>query len=342
MGKAARNPEKTASPRGVAWAGPLLVGFLLGVAWAATAPAGARTLTAGADALEGPSGRGAGDDCRNPPASHGWRAILVGAIKAFSRDQIPAWAAGVTFFSLLALFPALAAFVSLYGLFGDTHQAQRQVLALGYLLPGGAIGVISDQLIRLAGMKPASLGLAFGSSLLISLWSSNAGVKALFAALNAAYEETERRGFLRLNAVSLAFTAGLILFFLLAIASIVAAPATLRLVGLGGLAHLAVLRWPVILVAIAGIVALLYRFGPSHQFGRWRWITPGSLLASFSWLAMSAAFSWYVGNFGNFDRTYGALGGVVGFMTWIWISLMIVLFGAEVNAQIEHRARAKG
>jgi membrane protein len=269
----------------------------------------------------------------------GWRQIFLRSIKAFNADQIPAWAGGVTFFCLLALFPALSVFASLYGLFGDTNQARDQILGLSGLLPEGAVTVLGDQLRLLSKMNHRSLGMAFAAGLLFSVWSSNAGVKSLFAGLNAAYEEKERRSFIRLNLLSLTFTFGLVLLAILAIATIAAAPATLSLIGLGWLSKFAILRWPLILVVVGGVLSLLYRFGPSKSFGRWRWITPGSIAAAIGWLVMSLGFSWYVANFGNFNKTYGALGGVVGFMTWIWLSAMIVLYGAELNAEIERQTK---
>ena len=265
---------------------------------------------------------------------------MLHTFKAFGADQIPAWAGGVTFFCLLALFPSLSVFASLYGLFGDTNQARQQILGLNGVLPAGAIAVLGDQLIFLSTTSHRRLGIAFALGLLFSVWSSNAGVKSLFAGLNAAYEKKERRSFIRLNLVSLAFTFGLVLFSILAIATIAAAPATLSLVGLGSLSKFAFLRWPLILLVVGAMLSLLYRFGPSKTSTRWRWITPGSIAAAIVWLLMSLGFSWYAANFGNFNQTYGALGGVAGFMTWIWLSAMIVLCGAELNAEIERHTAA--
>ena len=210
-------------------------------------------------------------------------------------------------------------------------------MGLRGLLPGGAMSVLGDQLTRLTTISHSSLGLTFVAGIVLSLWSSNAGVKSLFAGLNAAYEEKERRGFIRLNLISLSFTVGLVLFSVLAITTIAAAPQTLRVVGLGWLSKFAFLRWPVILVIVGGVLACLYRFGPSKPAARLRWITPGSIAAGAGWIIMSLAFSWYVANFGHYDKTYGALGGIVGFMTWIWLSVMVVLYGAELNAEIERQ-----
>ena len=277
---------------------------------------------------------------RTPPAGspaqvsgRGWLAIAKRSFAEFNDDRISAVAA--TFFALLALFPALGVFVSLYGLFGDIAGAQRQIASLQGVLPEGGVKVLGDQITRLALTPPASLTLTFIVSLLLSVWSSNAGMKGLIGGLNVAYELHERRNFLKLNLVSLAFTAGAIVFAMLAMSAIVAVPQVLALVHLQISPGASVLRWPLLLVLTAGLLSVLYRFGPSPHGARWRWITPGGALAAILWMAMSLAFSAYVGRFGHYDKTYGSLGAIVGFMTWIWLSLIIVLLGAEFNSEME-------
>lgn len=327
----------------------------LGAAGVALAAGGAVLGALGTDALhkrmrpQGPDvplpaqppAKAAAAEPTKKPRQPGWKGVVVRSARAFTADQIPAWAAGVTFFALLALFPALGAFVSLYGLIGDASQARHLIMGLSGVLPSGAVTVISTQLGHLTTIEHTSLGFAFATNLVISLWSSNAGVRALFAALNAAYEQKERRGLIVLNLVSLACALGLIVFAILAVGAIVAAPETLTLIGLGGVAKFAFLRWPLILAVVCGLLSLLYRYGPSQPHGTGRWLTVGSVVAGLGWLAMSAGFSWYVAHFGSYDRTYGALGGVIGFMTWIWLSLMVVLFGAELNAEIERHGALK-
>ena len=197
--------------------------------------------------------------------------------------------------------------------------------------------VIGEQMRRLIQSDHAHLGFTFLTSLLISVWSANAGVKALMAGLNDAYEEREKRGFIRLNLLSLTFTLGLTGFAVLGAASVVAAPKVLDSVGLGQFQFASLFRWPAMLAVTFVALALLYRFGPSREPARWRWITPGSILAAFGWLAMSTVFSFYVATFGHYDRTYGPLGAIVGFMTWIWLSIIVVLLGAELNSQLEQQ-----
>jgi len=267
----------------------------------------------------------------------GWRKVLTRTWREFNDDRIPAVAAGATFFALLALFPALGVFVSLYGLVAEVEDARRQVAALRGILPEGAISVMGEAMTRLAALPHASLSTTFAVSLLISIWSSNAGVKALISGLNVAYEEREHRGFFRLNLVSLSFTLGAIAFSLLAAAGLGLAPATLARFGLVLPPGADLLRWPLLFAVVVAAVSLLYRYGPDRQHARWRWITPGGVLAAAGWMVMSLGFSLYVANFGSYDRTYGSLGAVVGFMTWIWLSLIVVLLGAELNSELEQQ-----
>lgn len=281
-------------------------------------------------------GRDAAHPLAIPPG--GWADILRRTWSEFNQDRIVATAGGVTFFSLLAMFPALAAFVSLYGLFFDVSQAREHLKIISGFVPHDIVAFIGDEMTRIASGGGGKLGVAFAISLLLSLWSANGAVKALFDGLNVAYGERESRGIVKLNLISLGFTFGALLFTLLAIAAVVAAPAVLGFLHLdAGSVWLAELRWPVLLALLGLGLSAVYRYGPSRQHPRWVWITPGGLLAAVLWMAASLLFSWYVANFGHFNKTYGSLGAVVGFMTWLWYSTIIVLFGAELNAEIEHQ-----
>jgi membrane protein len=269
-----------------------------------------------------------------------WRVIVARTFAEFTDDRIAAVAAGSAFFALLALFPALGVFVSLYGLVGDLQGAQHQISALRGLLPEGGVSILNEQIQRLAVTSHARLGVTFFVSLLLSVWTSNAGMKGLIGGLNVAYESHEHRNFLRLNLVSLTFTAGAILFAIAAMTAIVAAPEVLSRFGLQALAGASLARWPAMFAVTVVGLSVLYRFAPARPRARWRWITPGGVLAAVGWMAMSAAFSFYVGRFGTYDRTYGPLGAIVGFMTWIWLSLTIVLLGAEFNSEMEDQVGA--
>jgi membrane protein len=269
----------------------------------------------------------------------GWKDILWRSYEEMNKDRILAVAAGVTYFGLLALFPAITAFVSLYGLFADAATINDHLAALSGFLPGGATEIIADQVKRINQNSSGTLGFAFFSGLAIALWSANAGMKAMFDALNVAYGEEEKRGFIKLNLVSLSFTLGAILFILVAIGAIVVVPIVLRFVGLGPVAEwiLWLARWPALLLALIVGLAVLYRFGPSRDKPEWKWITPGSIVAALVWIVASMLFSWYVSNFANYNETYGSLGAAIGFMTWMWLSTTIVLVGGELNAEIEHQ-----
>ncbi|HEY0354398.1 MAG TPA: YihY/virulence factor BrkB family protein, partial [Enterovirga sp.] len=197
------------------------------------------------------------------------------------------------------------------------------------------------QVKRITSKPGGTLGLAFFSGLAISLWSANAGMKAIFDALNVAYGESEKRNFIWLNLQSLAFTFGALVFLAIGVTVVVVVPVALNYLGLGSLGEwlIRIGRWPAMFVIILLALAVLYRYGPSRDLPRWRWVTPGSILAAAGWIIFSMLFSWYVGSFGSYNETYGSLGAAIGFLTWVWLSTTIVLVGAELNAEIEHQTK---
>ena len=282
---------------------------------------------------------GRGREAKSPleiPA-RGWKDILLRTKKEFAEDQIPMIAAGVTFYTILALFPGLAALVSLYGLFADVGDVERNLQTLSYILPGGAISLIGDQLHRLATAKPTGLSAGFLLGLVTALWSANGAVKATMVGLNIAYEEKETRSLLRRTLISLAFTVGLTAFGLAATGILGAGPALEKIAGRPVAVAANVISWPVLIISLAVALALLYRFGPSRDPVRIQWISWGSAAVVIVWLILSAVFSLYVANFGHYNKTYGALGAAIGFMTWLYLSNIVVLGGAELNAEIEHQ-----
>jgi membrane protein len=290
-------------------------------------------------AREPERGRGARTPSEIP--AKGWKDIALRVFHDVSENNIVSVAAGVTFYVLLAIFPAVAALVSCYGLFADVATINDHLQSLQGIVPSGALEIVGDQVKRITQKGDTTLGLAFFTGIALSLWSANGGMKAVFSALNVVYEERERRNFLWLNLRSLAFTAGALLFVVLALVGIVVVPAVIGVVGLSTEAwYIALLRWPILLLAVLGGLAVLYRYGPSRDAPRWRWVTWGSAVAGLAWLATSLGFSWYVANFGKYNETYGSLGAAIGFMTWIWISTTIVLVGAEINAEMEHQTEA--
>ncbi|AYO82387.1 YihY/virulence factor BrkB family protein [Methylobacterium brachiatum] len=281
-------------------------------------------------------GRAANSPTEMTPA--GWKDIAVRVYLEFNKDRVLAVAAGVTFYTLLSLFPAIAALVTCYGLFADVNAINEHLAQLHAVLPSGAVELIGDQIKRIAAKGSSSLSLTFFTSLLLSLWSANAAMKAMFDALNVVYEEEEKRNFFWLNIRSLTFTVGALLFIIIALNAIVVVPVVLNFLGLGsGAWLLAALRWPAVLLVLLAGLSVLYRFGPSREHARWRWVGVGSIVAGLLWLIASLLFSWYVASFGTYNETYGSLGAVIGFMTWIWISSTIVLLGGEINAELEHQ-----
>ncbi len=280
-------------------------------------------------------GRSAQKPSDIPP--RGWKDILLRVKSEFSEDQLPLISAGVTFFTVLAIFPGLAAFVSVYGLFADAQQMGKSLAALSHVMPGGAVQIIADQLDRLTKTGAGGLSLTFVIGLLTSLWSANGAMKSMIVGLNVAYEEHERRSFLKKTLISLAFTLGFMVFGIAAVAVLGLGPVVKASAGAGAAIMLQVISWPLLLLALGVGLALLYRFGPSRDPVKFRWISWGSGAAVILWLIVSAAFTLYVANFGHYNKTYGSLGAAIGFMTWIWLSCMVVLAGAELNAEIEHQ-----
>lgn len=283
---------------------------------------------------------GRGRAARRPgeiPA-RGWRDIAVRTWRSFNSDRLPAVAAGIAFYSLLSLFPALAAFVSLYGLFFDVSTVQQQLSYLDGLVPPDVLALIGTELTRIVTERSGSLSLAFVLSLVLSLWSANAASKALFGGLNVAYHEREKRNFFVLNLETLAFTLGALVFLGLGVAAIVVVPVLFRFLPLGlGAAALSLLRWPILVGLMTVGLAALYRFGPSRDAARWRWLSAGAVIAAVLWLVASLLFSWYVSNFANYTATYGSLGAVAGLMMWLWVSALVVLLGAELNSELENQ-----
>jgi membrane protein len=268
----------------------------------------------------------------------GWKDILWRTYEDIGSHRLLLIAAGVVFYAMLAVVPAITALVSIYGLFAKASTINENLSFVAGVMPGSAYELIRDQITRIAGNNDGKLTFAFIFGLGLALWSANAGMKSIFDALNVVYDEDEKRGFIKLNAISLTFTLGAVLALLTAIGAVIALPLVLTHLGLEQQAgFLPLLRWPALLILVVLGLALLYRFGPSRRDPKWRWVTPGSIFASFAWLALSALFSLYLSKFSDYNATYGSLGAVIGLMMWIWLSVSVILIGAELNAEIEHQ-----
>ena len=282
-------------------------------------------------------GRDARTPSEIPPL--GWWQILRRTGHSVVQDGLLTQAAAMTFYSLLALFPALAMLVSLYGLVADPRTLSDTVSGIQGVVPGGGMQIITDQLKSLASAPHKALGVGLLIGFATSLWSATSGVKALFEALNVAYNEDETRSFIKLTALAMVVTICTILFLLLAIGGIVALPAILTVIGIGSDTKLLLdlLRWPALLLGLGIFLSFVYRYGPCRAHARWRWVTWGSAVATIGWLIVSVAFSYYAAHFGSYNKTYGTLGAAVGFMTWLWLSATVVLVGAELDAEMEHQ-----
>jgi len=273
----------------------------------------------GAEGTAGQSGRNAGIKAAKaaggPPTRPGapsspwqlgrasWIELGKRVVREISKDRVTSVAAGVTFFSLLALFPAITALVSIYGLFADQQTVVENLNALQRILPGEAIGLIREQVVKIAEAPAQALGIATVIGLLTALYSSMGGMKALIEALNIAWFQSETRGFVRLNLLALALTLGAIM----------------------------------LIITLVVAIAVLYRFAPDKDDNAWHWISPGAVVATFGLVVASLLFSWYAANFANYNETYGSLGAAIALMMWLWIACTVVLVGAEINSEVERQ-----
>jgi membrane protein len=273
---------------------------------------------------------------RTPPRD--WTDIVSRTWSRFNADHIALISAGVAFHILLAIFPALLAFVALYGLVANVSQVPRQLQALAVMFPADVVKLIGDQMIRLTRSETGGLSFALALGVLVSFWSANGATRALLVGMNVAYEQPEKRGYVKLTLTSLTFTIGLFAVAMLTVATL-GADAPIRAF-LGGQTQLVayVARWPLLLIAFAGSLSLLYRYGPSRAHARWRWVTWGSGAGTILWALSSAGLSVYVAHFAHYARTYGSFGAIIGLMVWAWLSAMIVLAGAELDSEMENQA----
>jgi membrane protein len=285
--------------------------------------------------------KGRGRDARHPGHIpwRGWIDIALRAGSGVSKHRLMAVAAGAAFYQLLALFPGISVVVSVYGLIASSRQIRDHLSTLADLVPKDVLDIIGSQIDRITAAGTGSLSLTVGFSLALSLWSANAGMKALFDALNVIYDEDEKRGIIALNLVSLAFTIAVVGFLIVSLAAMVAVPLILARLPIAGSSEwiLAALRWPLLALVVALGLSALYRFGPSRRKAKWRWVSVGSVVGAVTWLAASAAFSWYLVRFADYNATYGSLGAAIGLLTWLWISAIVILLGAQLNAEIEHQ-----
>jgi len=281
-----------------------------------------------------------GRDAEKPTAIpfKGWKDIAYRLFVGFNENRVLLTAAGVTYYILFAMVPSLSLFVTLYGLLNDPAGVVDQLNLLAGIVPESALGLIREQLVRLTSEDSASLSLTLVISLAVALWGASGGVKALFEAMNVVYGETEGRGFFKLTLLSFLFIIGGVIMLVFMLGVVLVMPVILNIFALGGLAWLVRLgSYGLMLVSLVVGLSALYRWGPSRADARWRWITPGSIFGTVGIMAASAGFSWYAANFSNYDATYGSIGAMFGFLTWMWISVTVVILGGALNSELEHQ-----
>jgi len=267
----------------------------------------------------------------------GWVDIFWRVGASYFGDRVGFVAGGVTFFVMLSLFPTLAAFVTLYGLFADPEDAWSRLQFLYSVLPSGVAEFLGGEMQRLAGNATTTLTFTLVWTLALSLWTANGAIKVLFYGLNIAYHEVERRNIVRYNLTCMAFTVTGLAAVLVTALMVVGVPVVLGVFGLADeWAHLAPLRWPILGAVYVAALTVIYRFGPCRARARWRWLTPGALFAALLSLILSLVFSWYLQTFVR-TASYGPLAAMMGFLLWTWLSVQIILMGAELNAEVEHQ-----
>ena len=282
-----------------------------------------------------------GRSANNPVelGSAGWRDVIVRTYKEVQEDRLIIVAGGIAFYGLLSIFPGIAALVSIYGLFAHGDTIREHLQQLSFLLPPDAFSIVDDQIRRVVAQGNGELGVKFVLGLLFALWSANSGMKGLIDGLNVAYEEEEKRSFIALNFLSLGMTVAALLSIIVLIAVAAALPAIFNdtIDSRATVVGLSLLRWPAMLGLFVVGLSLLYRFGPSREKAKWRWVSWGAAFAGVAIIAISLSLSWYLSNLADYNKTYGSLGAVIGLLIWMWLCATSILIGAELNAEMEHQ-----
>ncbi|MGR3761801.1 YihY/virulence factor BrkB family protein [Roseobacteraceae bacterium NS-SX3] len=280
-------------------------------------------------------GRDAEAPLEIPPP--GWKDIALRVKDEISEDHIGLIAAGVAFYGLMALFPAITALLAIGGLMIEPKEIVDQISSLSGVVPDEVMEIIVGQAAEVAGSREGGLGLAAVAGLLIAIYSASKGMNSLIEGMNVAYDETEKRGFFVKTFVTIVLTVCLIIGLLGGLVATLAVPSAVALLDAGPVAEAlgTLAAWAVLLVMTLAGLAVLYRYGPSRDKPEFQWVSPGALAACLLWLAGSAGFAFYVGNFGSYNESFGTLAGAVVLLMWLWISAFIILLGAELNAEIE-------
>ena len=284
---------------------------------------------------------GHGRDAASPTdlPARGWKDVLVRTKAEVKEDRVPLLSAAIAFYALLAFVPGLIAVVSMYGLVANPADVERQVGSWLRAAPSDARNLMIDQLKNITTNAGAGTGFAVVLGIVFALWSASSGMAHLIEATNIAYDETESRSMVRRRGLALVLTLGAIVFMLVAVAAITVLPALLDRAGVGTAGKIAVgiLRWLLLPVGMMLALSVVYRYAPDRDAPKWSWVSTGAIVATLIWLAASAVFAVYTGNFAKYDKTYGSLGAVVVLMLWLFITALCVILGAELNAELERQ-----
>ncbi len=289
------------------------------------------------DAETADRGREATSPTEIPP--RGWMDVAKRVKSEAKVDQVPLLAAGVAFFGLLAMIPALVALLSLYGLLAEPQDIRRQVDDALAAAPKEVREMIGQQLTSIQQSSQGTALLALIGGVVIALWSASSGVNHLIDAINVAYDEQETRGFVRRRGLSLLLTLGAVGFLVFAFVGIAVVPAAAQAANLGaaGAVLVQIVRWVLLLGGLLVGLAVVYRYAPDRDAPKWAWASPGAIFAAVGWLAASILFSVYATNFGSYNETYGSLGAVVVVMMWLYLTALVIILGAELNCELERQ-----
>lgn len=272
----------------------------------------------------------------------GWKDILLRVFQQIGEDNLDIVAAGVTYFAFLAIFPTIAAVISLYGIIAEPQTVQQQLSGLTSILPSEAHEIIKEQLHQIVNNSSGALSWGLLISILLSIWSANGGMSALVKGLNIAYDQELKRNFIKGNALTLLFTVGGIVVVIISMALIVGLALIINNLGLpkSVVLLLMIVRWLILAIIIMLSIALLYRYAPDRKYKpKWQWVSWGSAISTVLWLIGSWGFSFYISHFGNYNATYGSLAAVVILLLWFYLTSFIILLGAEINAEMEHQTK---
>ena len=269
--------------------------------------------------------------------SSGWKKVLIRIKERIVEDHIPIISAGVAFYAFLAIFPGIMALFSIYGLALDAQSAQEHITRLATVMPEESISLIERRVDKLMETSPRALGWGTSIGILFALWSANRGIKSLFTALDVAYRVKNRRGFIKKNVMTMAFTLGILIVIIVSLVLIVLFPVLVNTIGLPETIERVInwLRWPFLGLIVISAISMIYKYGPARETPGFEWVVLGATVATILWLIASWGFSLYVSNFGNFSEMYGSLSAVVILLLWLFITSFIILVGGELNRATE-------